>query len=61
MILRRVAVHPPDTEGVGGTRGLWCPLGGAVALSRPVSGSSRPMSSGDKAYIEVGDNSWLCC
>jgi hypothetical protein len=32
-----------------------------VASLRPVSGSFGPMSSGDKAYIEVGDSGWLCC
>jgi hypothetical protein len=61
MVLRRVAVHPPGTEGVGRARGLWCPPRGAVASPEPVSGSSRPMSSRDKACVEVGDSSWLCC
>jgi hypothetical protein len=61
MILRRVAVHPLSIEGVGGTEGSWCPLGGAVASLGPMSGSSRPMSSRDKACVEVGDSGWLCC
>jgi hypothetical protein len=61
MILRRVVVHPPSIEGVGGTRGLWCPPGGAVASLGPASGSFRLMSSRDKACVEVGDSGWLCC
>jgi hypothetical protein len=61
MILRRVAVHPSSTEGVGRTGGSWCPPGGVAASLGPVSGFSRLMSSGDKAYVEVGDSSWLCC
>jgi hypothetical protein len=61
MILRRVVVHSPDIEGVGRTEGSWCPLEGAVASLRLVSGSSGPMSSRDKAYVKVGDSGWLCC
>jgi hypothetical protein len=61
MILRRVIVHPPSTEGVGRTRGSWCPLGGVVASLGLASGSSGLMSSEDRAYIKVGDSGWLCC
>jgi hypothetical protein len=61
MVLRRVEVNPPGTEGVDRTGGSWCPPGGVMVSLRPVSGSSGLMSSEDKACVEVGDSGWLCC
>jgi hypothetical protein len=62
MILRSVVVHPPDIEGVGRTgESSWCPPEGVVASFRLMLGSSGPISSGDKACVEVGDSGWLCC
>ena len=52
MILKRVAVYPPNMGGVGGIGALWCPLGGVA--------SSSLMLSRERAYVEVGDK-WLGC